>query len=258
MIRPVFLYFCKHFSEIIVTERKTYLILSIYKHLFFDLDRTLWDFDTNNKETFLEMCTHFKLQEKGIDDANLFYNIYQKINIALWEAYKSGKITKERLNFSRFNHSLSICNISDNELASDMAAHYIQKSPLKTNLYPGTIEVLDKLLPKYDMHIVTNGFEEVQFTKIENSGLKKYFKNIITSEMAGFRKPDKRFFDYALNKTKARPNESILIGDDPDADILGAHQIGMDQIWVKHKPVKPETQKPTYAVNSLKEILDIL
>jgi putative hydrolase of the HAD superfamily len=232
--------------------------LSPYKHLFFDLDRTLWDFDMNNRETFLEMYGFFKLGDKGIDDPDLFYNLYQKINLALWEAYKKGEITKERLNFSRFFHSLNVYNIADNELAAQMAAWYIRESPLKTHLYPGTLETLDQLYIKYQMHIVTNGFEEVQFTKIENSGLNKYFRKIITSEMAGYKKPDKRFFDYAFRETGAKPEESIIIGDDPEADILGAHKIGMDQIWVKHKPIKPETTKPTFAVNKLQEILDIL
>jgi putative hydrolase of the HAD superfamily len=226
--------------------------------LFFDLDRTLWDFDMNNRETFLEMYGFFKLGDKGIDDPDLFYNLYQKINLALWEAYKKGEITKERLNFSRFFHSLNVYNIADNELAAQMAAWYIRESPLKTHLYPGTLETLDQLYIKYQMHIVTNGFEEVQFTKIENSGLNKYFRKIITSEMAGYKKPDKRFFDYAFRETGAKPEESIIIGDDPEADILGAHKIGMDQIWVKHKPIKPETTKPTFAVNKLQEILDIL
>ena len=226
--------------------------------MFFDLDRTLWDFDMNNRETFLEMYEFFKLGDKGIDDPELFYNLYQKINLALWEAYKKGEITKERLNFSRFFHSLNVYNIADNELAAQMAAWYIRESPLKTHLYPGTIETLDQLFIKYQMYIVTNGFEEVQFTKIENSGLNKYFRKIITSEMAGYKKPDKRFFDYAFRETGAKPEESIIIGDDPEADILGAHEIGMDQIWVKHKPIKPETTKPTFAVNKLQEILDIL
>jgi putative hydrolase of the HAD superfamily len=212
----------------------------------------------NNRETFLEMYEFFKLGDKGIDDPDLFYNLYQKINLALWEAYKKGEITKERLNFSRFFHSLNVYNIADNELAAQMAAWYIRESPLKTHLYPGTIETLDQLFIKYQMYIVTNGFEEVQFTKIENSGLKKYFRKIITSEMAGYKKPDKRFFDYAFRETGAKPEESIIIGDDPEADILGAHTIGMDQIWVKHKPIKPETTKPTFAVNKLQEILDIL
>ena len=232
--------------------------MTYYKHLFFDLDRTLWDFDLNNRETFLEMCQYFKLEEKGINDPELFYKLYQKINLALWETYKKGEITKERLNFSRFFHSLNVYNIADNELANKMAAWYIRESPLKTHLYPDTLETLEQLFPKYQMHIVTNGFEEIQFIKIENSGLNKYFRNIITSEMAGYRKPDKRFFEYAFRQTGAKPEESIIIGDDPDADIMGADQIGMDQIWVKHEPVKSGTTKPTFAVNKLQEILEIL
>lgn len=229
-----------------------------YKHLFFDLDRTLWDFDKNNHETFMDMYDKFQLREKGIENPSEFYDIYQHINFALWETYKAGQIEKERLNFSRFFHSLNVFNVDDKELAANISEYYIKVSPLKSNLYPETIETLEKLKPKYRMHIVTNGFEEVQFIKIENSGLQKYFEKIITSERAGFKKPHTGFFDFALRETDAQPKESIIIGDDPETDILGASQIGIDQIWVKHKPVKPETIQPTYAVNHLREIIDIL
>ncbi len=231
---------------------------SKYKHLFFDLDRTLWDFDTNNKATFREMHDKFHLYSRGIHDPAVFYTQYQEINFALWEQYKKELITKEALNFKRFYDSLNLYKIDEPELATEMGAHYIAASPRQTILYPGTIELLDILHRQYQMHIITNGFEEVQFIKIEKSGLEKYFDKIITSERAGFKKPDRRIFEFALRETGAHLEESIIIGDDPEADILGARLIGMDQIWVKHPPLKESTEKPTYEVGRLSDILQIL
>lgn len=229
-----------------------------YKHLFFDLDRTLWDFDANNKATFAELYHKFELETKGVANAELFYTEYQTINKSLWDAYKKEEITKEVLNFQRFYNSLMLYDISDSSLARDMGAFYISASPLKTLLYPHTHETLDFLHRKYQMHIITNGFEEVQYIKIEKSGLGKYFDKIITSERAGYKKPDKRIFEFALQETGANIAESIIIGDDPEADILGAQLAGMDQIWVKHPPVKGDVEKPTFEVNQLRDILSIL
>lgn len=229
-----------------------------YKHLFFDLDRTLWDFDANNKTTFSELFQEFKLMNLGIIDLEKFYTQYQQINVALWEQYKQAKITKEILNFQRFYNSLMLYNINDSKLARDIGSFYITNSPLKTILYPQTLETLDILKQKYQMHIITNGFEEVQYIKIEKSGLDKYFDKIITSERAGYKKPDKRIFEFALQQTGAIAPESIIIGDDLDADIMGAQGIGMDQIWVKHHPVADCQQKPTYEVAHLREIIQIL
>lgn len=229
-----------------------------YKHLFFDLDRTLWDFDTNNQATFSEMHKKFQLEAMGIDDSAHFYTRYQKINFALWEQYKLQQITKEMLNYSRFYDSLKLYGIDNPNLACEMGAYYITTSPQKTALYPGTIELLEILHSKYQMHIITNGFEEVQFIKMENSGLSKYFDKIITSERAGSKKPDKGIFEFALREAGAQIRESIIIGDDPEADIQGARLVGMDQIWVKHPPMKESKEKPTYEVGQLREILKIL
>ncbi len=229
-----------------------------YKHLFFDLDRTLWDFDTNNKVTFNEMHKKFQLEALGVEDAETFYIRYQKINFALWEQYKQQQITKEVLNYNRFFESLMLYGIDNPDLALEMGAYYITASPRKTTLYPGTIELLDILHRHYQMHIITNGFDEVQFVKMQNSGLSKYFDKIITSERAGFKKPHKGIFEFALRETGAQIAESIIIGDDPDADIQGARLIGMDQIWVKHPPQKESKEKPTYEVGQVREILKIL
>lgn len=229
-----------------------------YKHLFFDLDRTLWDFDTNNKSTFSDLFQQFELVARGITDTDDFYKRYQEINFDLWERYKRQEISKEELNFSRFYESLLLYNIDDTNLAKEIGAFYIDLSPQKTMLYPQTHEILESLSSSYQLHIITNGFEEVQYIKIEKSGLGKYFDKIITSERAGFKKPDRRIFDFALEETGADTSNSIIIGDDPEADILGAREMGMDQIWVKHPPVKDSLGLATYEVNSLIEIMKIL
>jgi putative hydrolase of the HAD superfamily len=229
-----------------------------YKHLFFDLDRTLWDFDTNNKATFSDLFKKFELVDKGITDTNDFYIRYQEINFDLWERYKKQEISKEELNFRRFYESLLLYNIDDSTLAKEIGAVYINLSPQKTTLYPKTHEILESLRNNYQLHIITNGFEEVQYVKIEKSGLEKYFDKIITSERAGYKKPDRRIFDFALQETGADISNSIIIGDDPEADIMGAREMGMDQIWVKHPPVKNSLGLATYEVNNLIEIMEIL
>jgi putative hydrolase of the HAD superfamily len=229
-----------------------------YKHLFFDLDRTLWDFDTNNLDTFREIFDKYNLKKKGISDFDNFFTYYTQINTALWQAYRDQVITKESLNFRRFYESLLFFGIDDESLARDIGKYYIHISPLKTALYPHTLETLEKLFGKYQMHIITNGFEEVQYIKIEKSGLGKYFDKIITSERAGYKKPDSRIFEFALMEAKANARESLLIGDDPEADILGAHQAGMDQLWVRHYKDQKAIMPPTYIVENLRDILEIL
>ncbi len=229
-----------------------------YKHLFFDLDRTLWDFDTNNLKTFNNVYSTFRLNERGIPSLDSFLEIYHPINIVLWEKYRDHIIAKETLNFSRFYNTLCEFGIHDEQLAHDMGKYYLQISPLQTTLYPQTLETLHLLKRKYQLHIITNGFEEVQYIKIARAGLEPFFDKIITSERAGYNKPDNRIFEFALLETGAKASESIVIGDDPEADIAGARQAGMDQIWVKHPPVKETTERATYEVAQLKDILAVL
>ena len=229
-----------------------------YKHLFFDLDRTLWDFDTNNLLSFREIYKEFKLASMGIEDFDAFYASYSQLNLALWSDYKNQLISKESLNFRRFHESLLLYGINNKALAREVGSYYIANSPLKAALYPNTLKTLDVLQQDYQMHIITNGFEEVQYIKLEKSGLSKYFDKIITSERAGYKKPDNRIFQFALKEANALVEESLIIGDDPEADILGAHQVGMDQIWVKHCNNKSIIKQATYEVNQLQDIISIL
>ncbi|MCD6180410.1 MAG: YjjG family noncanonical pyrimidine nucleotidase [Bacteroidales bacterium] len=228
-----------------------------YKHLFIDLDRTLWDFDSNAIITLKEIFDANHLQEKGINSFDCFLTYYKAYNHSLWQKYRKGKIEKDFLSVERFNGSLKNFGINDLNLAKAIASEYIRISPTKTKLYPNAVEVIAKLSKKYKLHILTNGFSEVQFIKVENSGLAPYISTIITSEMAGAQKPDPKIFQYTLEKTGAKKEETLMIGDDLEADILGAKNVGLDQIYVNFEK-KPHTEKPLHEVNSLLEILKIL
>lgn len=231
--------------------------MKTYQHLFFDLDRTLWDFVRNSNETFREIHQKYDLAGRGVTDFNEFMNRYHKINLELWEQYRKGSIEKEALNVQRFTLTLGSFGISEDILCSNIAKDYIQISPTKRHLFPGTRELLEYLSGKYTLHIITNGFEEVQHRKLESSGLRQYFNCVITSEDAGCKKPDVNIFRYALNKTGAQPGNSLMIGDDIEVDIVGAREAGMDQLLVDYsKLYSPDSA--TYYVNSLFELLDLL
>jgi len=229
----------------------------MYQHVFFDLDRTLWDFEINSHETLIELIDKYKLVEKGINSSNTFIEEYYKINDQLWEEYRQGTINQETLRFERFNRALLKYEITDLELIKNIGNDYVYLSPLKTNLVPHTIEILDYLKSKYDLHIITNGFEEVQHIKLSNSGISNYFSEIITSERAGFKKPDKRIFDYSLSATNSTREKSIMIGDCINADILGAKNAGIHQIYFNPND-NSHQEEITHEINSLIELKKIL
>ena len=201
------------------------------KHIFFDLDRTLWDFETNAYKTLSELYCDHALNKKGISDVNDFINNYKTHNERLWELYRDGKVEKDVLRSSRFKLTLQDFGIDDDLLANELGDQYIQRCPLKTHVFPFTYKVLDYLKEKYHLHIITNGFEEVQYIKLEQSKLLHYFDQIITSEQVGVKKPNPEIFRHALVKTFCKPDESIMIGDDLPVDILGAKAMGMHQIY---------------------------
>ena len=228
-----------------------------YKHIFFDLDHTLWDFERNAEETKREMFEGFGLKTLGIENYDAFRSAYIEINQALWALYRDDRIEKEELNFRRFYDTLCVFGINDIELGTQMAACFIEGISTKTYLFPFAAEILEYLYPKYKIHIITNGFEEVQYSKLKNSGMDKFFTTVITSEEAGCKKPDLKIFEFAFNKSGALPDESLMIGDDLDVDIAGARLAGMDQIYVNHDNLNHNSQ-PTFEVKELKELLQIL
>jgi putative hydrolase of the HAD superfamily len=207
-----------------------------YKHLFFDLDHTLWDFERSALLTFQEMHTVFDLNIPF----ELYYSYYQDVNVALWDLYKQNKIEKEVLAIERFTRTLKHFGIDDAAiLAAEMATYYRYHSPRKVSLFEGCHELLSYLHGRYEMHIITNGFEEIQHVKLDRGGLGRYFKHIITSEQVGFKKPDSRIFGFAMEQSGADPAESLMIGDDLASDIDGARSVGMDQALVHCKQCHP-------------------
>lgn len=229
-----------------------------YKHIFFDLDRTLWDLNTNAHEALQEVYAEIGLKDKGIDDFEGFYKAYQYHNDKLWEDYRQGRIVKERLRTLRFKLALEDFNISSNSLAEQMGQLYVLRSPSKSKLVPHAKEVLDYLQEKkYQLHIITNGFSEVQDVKMKNSGIYSYFKRIITSEAAGVNKPDAKIFRYALKAANAGAGESLMIGDHLEVDIVGAREAGIDQVYFNPEKIDHQEviTKEIYDLIELKEWL---
>jgi putative hydrolase of the HAD superfamily len=204
----------------------------MYKHIFFDLDHTLWDFEQNSILALKEIFEVFELQHKLNCQFIEFIDVYHKINHDYWDAYKKNKVSREQLRNGRFIDTLLHFNYNNLAVANTISEDYIKRSPYKKNLFEGAIRVLDYLKHKnYELHIITNGFNEVQFIKLTESGLLPYFKTITTSEHAGYNKPDEKIFMHALALAKAKKNESIMIGDNYEADIEGAVLAGIEAIW---------------------------
>lgn len=228
-----------------------------YKHIFIDLDRTLYNFDKSTKETFFELYNKYGMSQTGVEDFDEFLELYLKNNVALWEQYRQGKIKKKFLNVERFHVTLLHFGINDRAFAGRFASEYLQKAPLNKALFPGAVEALDYLYKKYALHIITNGFDDVQRIKMEANELNKYFKTITTSEEAGAKKPSEKIFLYALEKAKANPKESLMIGDDYDVDIAGAKRVDMDQmLFLNNNP--PDGYECTFIIQDLMEIPSIL
>lgn len=227
-----------------------------YEHIFFDLDRTLWHFDENSKKVLNDIYNHFKLFAH-IDSSNEFIIRYESINEQLWALYREDKIRKEDLRWKRFDNTLNHFKIENKALANEIADYYVYHSPRQTLLFPETINVLDYLNEKYKLHIITNGFEEVQYIKLEESGLAKYFDVIILSEKVGVKKPHPYIFKKAFSESGAKPSNSIMIGDDWYADIYGAQRVGMDAIYFNYykKEHNNTVKKEIYCLTELFDIL---
>jgi putative hydrolase of the HAD superfamily len=229
-----------------------------YKHLFFDLDHTLWDFEANSRQTLAEMYNDLKLKEKGIDDFERFNENYLIHNEKLWARYRKGFIKSEELRWKRMWLTLLDFKIGDEKLAREMGVVFLDLLPTRKILFPHAIEILNYLTKKkYVLHLITNGFEKTQHAKLKNAGLDAFFKEVITSEGSNSLKPQKAIFDYALQKTNATVKESIMLGDDLEADIAGARDAGLDQVYINHVNKPLPVIHPTYTVRSLKELENI-
>ena len=228
-----------------------------YKHLFFDLDHTLWDFDTNAKEALSDLYGILGLDKKISIMFEDFYPKYLYHNEILWDRYHKGLISSDELKWKRMWRTMLDFKIADEPLAKVMSGKFLEILPTKKLLFPHTIEILNYLKGKnYELHLITNGFEKTQWSKLNNSGLSCYFTHVITSESSNSLKPKKEIFDFAMDKAKSTLSDSIMIGDNLDADIQGAMNAGMDTVFVNHINAVAEIF-PTYTVTHLKELESI-
>lgn len=229
-----------------------------YRHIFFDLDHTLWDFDSNARETLEQLHHDLKLVERGVYDFDLFYQNYLGHNERLWERYRKGHIKQEELRVKRMMLTLLDFKIADEALTREMADIFLQLLPTRTRLFPHTLEVLQYLTDKgYTLHLITNGFEKTQHSKLSSCGLTSYFRQVITSEGSNSLKPEKEIFEYALMKAGATVEESIMIGDSLEVDIAGAMNVGMDTVHTNYTGIKGDIT-PTYTITALEQLKDIL
>lgn len=229
----------------------------MYKHLFFDLDHTLWDFDANARETLLELYDVYDLPKLGIDSAENFIQIYTEHNHRLWRDYHNGIISKEELRSSRFRLTFEHYNIPEQLIPTKFEDDYVKTCPTKTNLFEGAHEVLSILKDKYKLHIITNGFLESQEMKMGRTNIRQYFDEIFVSEVIGLYKPDIALFQHALGVANTTAQESLMIGDSLEADILGAKNAGIDQVYFNPNNDKHDFEI-TYEIKSLYELLNIL
>lgn len=244
-----------------------------YKHLFFDLDNTLWDFATNSKVAMKETIENLDLLHK-LDSFDSFFDKYEKINHNLWEDYHQKKITKQNLIVRRFSESLSEYGIDYLDWTK-VNSLYLDKMALQTQLFSGVLNTLEYLKKKeYKMYIITNGFKEVQYKKLYNCNISHYFSKCFISEEIQTTKPSRKIFEHSLKSSNASKKESIMIGDSWETDILGALNFGIDQIMFLNNEknaliydkneikIEKTTQlKPginTYFVNNISEITSIL
>ena len=223
------------------------------KHLFFDLDHTLWDYESCSNETLEELWLEYRLEEKGVLLKN-FLQKFSAVNEELWKQLHAGEINKDVIRNDRFPTILSELAIEDNSMAIDLQQDYIQVCPTKPYLIDGALELLESMSGRYGLHIITNGFDEIQDVKLRSGGIEDYFEEVITSDVAGFQKPDKQIFEFALRKVGTKAEDALMIGDNPLSDIEGAYLAGIDQVF--YNPFNQQCPiTPTLEIKSLRELL---
>jgi len=242
-------YFCFFIQPMLFFQKK-------YRIIFFDLDHTLWDFDTNAYECLKELFEEYGLQQAiGFEQ---FFAVYERINKRLWAEYEAGNLRKDNLRSLRFYLTMKDFGIDDHDLAERFGWAYTDRCPRKTHLFSHAIEVLDYLRPKYRMAIISNGFPEVQEIKLKACGIANYFDKIFISEMVGYQKPRPEIFHAAVTAFHAKKKHCLMIGDSWEHDITGARNYGIDQVYFNPKQQQQQGRKANYEINSLRELMGIL
>lgn len=228
-----------------------------YKNLFFDLDDTLWAFSYNARDTFEEMYRKYEY-DRYFRSFQHFYELYERRNMKLWAEYADGKVTKDELNRQRFLYPLEAVGEGDAALAKAFSEDFFAVIPTKSRLMPHAREVLEYLAPKYNLYILSNGFQELQCHKMRSAGIDRYFKKIVLSDDIGVLKPWPEIFHFAMSATQSELRESLMVGDSWDNDITGARGVGMHQVYYNVTGRSEFPFKPTYQITDLKELLQLL
>lgn len=231
--------------------------MPLYKHILFDLDHTLWDFDANCAETLRELYISHQLDSMASFSVDDFIFVYRKINDGMWAQYHKGIVTKEDIRNKRFEYTFQELGVKKENIPYSINEDFLRICPTKTNLVLYAMDILQYLNDKYVLHILTNGFKESQSIKINSSNMSHFFKEVINSEACGYLKPDRRIFEFTLQKINATCPDCIMIGDDLEADVLGAKNAGIDHIYFNRKKLKHKEQI-THEIECLSELKKIL
>ncbi|GGN08713.1 noncanonical pyrimidine nucleotidase, YjjG family protein [Dyadobacter beijingensis] len=229
-----------------------------YRHIFFDLDHTLWDFERNSSESLEEIFHHQELTKYGISSCEAFVCSFLKINTALWDAFDKGQLHHSYIRENRFKMVFAELGVECPPHHGEIGELYLTSLPTKKHLLEGALDLLNYVAEAgYGMHIITNGFNEIQARKIASSEIGHFFENVVTFETANAKKPDRRIFEFALEIAGTTASESLMVGDNWIADILGAKQVGMDTVYLNPAGLEFD-EEPTYNIKRLEELLLVL
>ena len=228
-----------------------------YKCIFFDLDHTLWDYETNSAETLFELYEGYNLHSKGVPLFQDFLNRFKKVNTDLWNLYDNGLIDSDVIRKERFKQILEPFNAYELKLSDDLSRDYLDICPRKGKLMPHATDILNYLKQYYRLAVITNGFEEIQHQKLTASSLRPYFDHVITSQKAGFKKPSREIFDCALQLNGVTNIESVMVGDNLITDIGGAKNASIDAVFLNTEKIV-HNESLHYEIRSLDELRVIL
>ena len=228
-----------------------------YKNVFFDLDHTLWDYETNSRETLQDLYESFSLNDEGVSDFENFYQTFKEVNLKLWDLYDKGIINTDVIRKERFEKVLAKFFVVSEKLSNRLSVDYLQQCPTKCNLMPHAMDTLHYLSSKYNLTIITNGFEDTQQLKLNSGDIHNFFNYVITSQRAGHKKPARQIFEYALKLNNIQPSQAIMIGDNLVTDMQGARNASIDTVFYNPDKVYHD-ETIDYEIASLNELCTFL
>jgi YjjG family noncanonical pyrimidine nucleotidase len=230
---------------------------SPYQCVLFDLDHTLWDYESNSEESLAELFVRYQLADRSGSTFGDFFSTFITVNTDLWDRYDKGLIERSVIRTERFHRVLLGIGVDDYALSLRFSADYLEESPKKKNLIPGSMEILQYLSEKYPLYIVTNGFDEIQSVKMSSSGITPFFRHTFTSEKVGHNKPSRGIFDHVLREFSHQHADAIMVGDNLLTDMLGARNASIDHVFFNPRGVVHQ-EPVTYEIRHLLELRNIL